>query len=297
MLTIFSMPKAFRGHIRTIQRNAIQSWTLLSPKPEIILFGKDEGTKETAEEFGLRHVPEVAVNEHGTPLLNDLFCRAERESRARLMCYVNADILLLSDFAEAIERVSKNLSRFLLISQRINLDVTEPIVFGAEWDPSLKTRSRSSGVPGDHTAIDVFVFAKGLYPNVPDFGLGRLWFDQWLIKAAAQNGVPVVDASRVAPVIHQNHDYNHVPGGEDQVWRGEEAEHNFRLYGGVKHAFTLLEATHELTADGRIRKVRLRRQRFELQHFAWNAFVRRTVAIRNALKLRRKFWQAGHPHA
>lgn len=297
MLTIFSMPKAFRGHIRTIQRNAIQSWTLLSPKPEIILFGSDEGTKEVAEEFGLRHVPEVAANEHGTPLLNDLFRQAERGSRTRLMCYVNADILLLSDFAEAIEQVSKNLSRFLLISQRINLDVTEPIVFDAEWEASLKTRRGSSGVPGDHTAIDVFVFVKGLYPNVPDFGLGRLWFDQWLIKAAVQNGIPVVDASKAAPVIHQNHDYNHVPGGADQIWRGEEAEHNFRLYGGVKHAFTLLEATHELTADGQIRKVRLRRQKFELQHFAWNVFVRRTVGIRNVLKLRRKFWQAGHPHA
>ena len=297
MLTIFSMPKAFRGHIRTIQRNAVQSWTLLSPKPEIILFGSDEGTKEAAQEFGLRHVPEVAANEHGTPLLNDLFRQAERESRTGLMCYVNADILLLSDFAEAVELVSKNLPRFLLISQRINLDLTEPIVFDAEWEASLKTRSRSSGVPGDHTAIDVFVFTKGLYPSVPDFGLGRLWFDQWLIKAAAQSGVPVVDVSRVAPVIHQNHDYNHVPGGADQVWRGKEAEHNFRLYGGVKHAFTLLEATHELTADGQIRKVRLRRQKFELQHFTWDVLVRRTVGVRNALKLRRKFWQTGHPHA
>lgn len=292
MLTIFSMPKAFRGHIRTIQRNAIQSWTLLSPKPEIILFGSDEGTKEVAEEFRLRHLPEVAVNKHGTPLLSDLFRQAERESFPGLMCYVNTDIVFLSSFADAIGHASKCFTRFLLVSHRVNLDVTEPIAFETGWETSLKVRSQNSGSPAGHTSIDVFIFPKETYPNVPDFGLGRLWFDQWLIKAAVQSGIPVVDLSRVAPVIHQNHDYNHLPGGADQLWRGQEAEQNLRFYGGVKHAFTLLDATHELTVDGRIRRVWLRRQKFGIQQLAWDLFVRRTVNIRNALRLRRKFWQA-----
>lgn len=295
MLTIFSMPKAFRGHIRTIQRNAIQSWTFLSPRPEIILLGNDEGTKGTAEEFGLHHIPEVATNEHGTPLLNDLFRQAEEESGSETLCYVNADIVLPGDFAKAVTQVSQHLSRFLLVSQRINLDVNEPIVFNAQWEGSI--RKRGDGVPGDHTAIDVFVFSRGLYPSIPDFGLGRLWFDQWLIKAALHAGAPVVDLSKVAPVIHQNHDYNHVPGGANQVWRGKEAEHNFRLYGGVQHAFTLLDVTHELTPQGRIRPVRLRRETFQAKHFAWDIFVRRTLNIRNALGLRRKFWQTGSPRA
>jgi len=60
MLTIFATPKAFRGHIDVIQRNAIKSWTLLSINPEIILFGDDEGTPEVAREFGLQHIPAVA---------------------------------------------------------------------------------------------------------------------------------------------------------------------------------------------------------------------------------------------
>ncbi len=67
MLTLFAIPKAFRGHINTIQRNAIKSWTLLNPKPEIILLGDDEGTAEVAQEFGLIHIPEVDRNEYGTP--------------------------------------------------------------------------------------------------------------------------------------------------------------------------------------------------------------------------------------
>ena len=38
-LAILAMPKPFHGHIGMIQRNAIQSWTHLSPRPEIFLCG------------------------------------------------------------------------------------------------------------------------------------------------------------------------------------------------------------------------------------------------------------------
>ena len=43
MLTILSTPKAFTGLFAVIQRNAIESWTKLEPRPEIILFGRDVG--------------------------------------------------------------------------------------------------------------------------------------------------------------------------------------------------------------------------------------------------------------
>lgn len=64
MLTIFSCPKPFRGHINIIQRNAIRSWTLLQARPEIILIGNEEGTAEVCKEFGLRHIPDVERNEY-----------------------------------------------------------------------------------------------------------------------------------------------------------------------------------------------------------------------------------------
>jgi hypothetical protein len=294
MLTIFSIPKPFKGHIETIQRNAIQSWTLLHPRPEIILFGNEEGTAQVAAEFGLRHEPELASNEYGTPLLDDLFRRAQLSASSEWMCYVNADILLLSDFGSAVEQVTKAFSKFLCVSKRINIDILEAISFAANWEASLKALCRQSGKSGDHRAIDVFVFPIGTYRNVPDFGIGRLWFDQWLIKAAREEKFPVVDLSLVAPVLHQNHEYNHVAGGRERIWQGKEAEHNLRLYGGVKHAHTLLEATHELTANGSIRKARIRRLAFETRQLFWDLFVRRTVGVRNALKLRKKFWQPGH---
>jgi hypothetical protein len=83
MLTLFTVPKAFKEHINNIQLNAILSWMSLRPRPEIILFGDDEGTPEVAEELGLRHVPEIACNEYGTPLVGDRTQRIRHPSCRR----------------------------------------------------------------------------------------------------------------------------------------------------------------------------------------------------------------------
>ncbi len=295
MLTIFSIPKAFRGHTGVIQRNAIQSWTRLQLRPEIILLGNDEGTAEVAGELGLRHLPQIACSDHGTPLLSDLFHRAESAATMPWLCYVNADVILLSDFLRAAKTVQRKFPSSLLISKRINLDITAKLDFEAGWEESIKRRASAMGKDEHYTGIDVFVFPKGMYRQIPDFAIGRLWFDHWLIKAAREQNLPVVDASLVAPVLHQNHDYGHVAGGKEQVWRGQEAERNFQLYGGVEHAFTLLDVTHEVTPDGTIRRVRFRKPLYKMKQFAWEIFVRRTVALRKVLGLRRKTGQpAGH---
>ena len=289
MLTIFTIPKAFKGHIGVIQHNAIESWTKLELRPEIILLGNDEGTMEVAQEFGLRHLPSVATSDHGTLLLSDMFRQAESAASSSWMCYVNADIILLSDFLRATEMVQRRFPKSLLVSKRINLDIGERLHFNPQWEEGVKRRSKVSGKEEHYTGIDVFAFPKGLYQAIPDFAIGRLWFDHWLIKAVREQNLPVVDASLVAPVLHQNHDYGHVAGGRDQIWRGQESERNFHLYGGVEHAYTLLDVTHELTPGGAIRRVRFRKPLFKIRQFAWEILVRRTAVIRKVLGLRREF--------
>ena len=62
MLTIFAVPKPFRGHIGVIQRNAIRSWTLLRPACDIILMGNEEGIAEIAAEFNrYNRVPQFVI--------------------------------------------------------------------------------------------------------------------------------------------------------------------------------------------------------------------------------------------
>ena len=82
-------------YIGIIQRNAVTSWTRISPRPEIILFGDETGTAEIAREFVVRHVPDVKRNDKGTPYLSDLFEKAQSLASHPSLCYVNADICLL----------------------------------------------------------------------------------------------------------------------------------------------------------------------------------------------------------
>src|SRR5262245_42390962 len=126
MLTLFASPKPFTDpHIRVIQRNALTSWTLLQPRPEIILFGEDAGTAEICRELGLRHIPQVPCNDFGTPLVNGLFEEAQHRSNHDLLCYANADIILRGDFIRAIERLLTCRKPFLVIGGRWDVKITQ----------------------------------------------------------------------------------------------------------------------------------------------------------------------------
>ena len=114
MLTLFSVPKAFEGLMDVIQRNAIKSWTLLEPSCEIILMGDDQGTSEAAADMGVRHIPDLNRNEFGTPLLDHAFQMAAAESKYPLLCFVNADIILMGDILEAVKRVQESSDWFLM---------------------------------------------------------------------------------------------------------------------------------------------------------------------------------------
>jgi len=93
------------------------------------------------------------------------------------------------------------------------------------------------------------VFLPNTFTNVPALTLGRACFDQWLIKDARTRGIPVVDITRVARAIHQNHEYLHIDGGQQGAYWGEEARRNLAIYGGVPHTHTLLDVSHELSED------------------------------------------------
>ncbi len=250
MITVFALPKAFQGHFEVIQRNAITSWTRLSPRPEVILFGNEDGTAEIARQLGLRHIPDVRRSEYGTPLLNDLFEKAQDLATCSTLCYVNADILLLSDFMKAVERVASWRDRFLMVGRRTKLDLDELQDFdSAECEARLRRLVLEKGKVSAPSAIDYFVFTRGLYRSIPDLAVGRTWWDNWLIWNARASKAPVVDASAVVSIIHQNHDYSHHPKGKAGVKLGEEAMRNRKLI-GAKRTYTVHDATHKLTLEG-----------------------------------------------
>jgi hypothetical protein len=263
-ITLFAIPKAFQGHNKVIQINAIRSWLCLRPQCEIILFGNDEGTAEIAAELGVTHIPDIERNEHGTPLVSALFSRAQKTARYDTLCYVNSDIILLSDFLPAISRVTKK--PFLIAGQRWDIDIQELLNFTSpDWETQLRTLVKNQGKLHPKTGIDYFVFPRGLYENMPPFAIGRGLWDNWLLYRARALKAPLIDASEVIMAVHQDHDYSHHPGGADGVWRGPEMKRNTELAGGIEHAFSLEYATRLLTLQGLKRPLKPRDMYFRLR--------------------------------
>jgi hypothetical protein len=248
MLTLFSVPKPFAGHIDVIQRNALASWKRL-PGVEVVLFGDEPGTADVAREVGALHVPEVAVNEFGTPLLDSVFAQAQAVSESPRLAYVNGDVILLRDFTQALARVS--FERFLVVGRRWNVKISEPLDFDrADVEEMLRARLAAEGVLDPPTGIDYFVFDRlGPLAELLPFAVGRPAWDNWMIYNARRRGIPVVDATRAVTAIHQMHRHDHVPAKREGAWFGPESDANYALIGEVPH-FRTYHATHVLTRRG-----------------------------------------------
>jgi hypothetical protein len=251
-MTIFTTPKPFDDPFTaTIQRNAIQSWLRLGPEVEVFLIGDEVGMAEVAKEFRIHHIPEVERNQWGTPLVRSLFHQARMASASPILAPVNADIILMPDFLKATRLVAEQYSAFLVVGRRWGLDIDQPLEFSSGWDERLRADVRLMGQIHPIFSIDYFIFNRYQYQDMPEFVIGRPQWDNWMIYHARQRGWPVVEVTPAVMVVHQNHDYRHLPGGQPPHGL-EEGRMNRRLAGGERTKYTILDA-NRILKGGRIR--------------------------------------------
>ena len=262
LLTLFSAPKPFTNpHIAMIQRNAIKSWTLL-PDVEVILLGEETGLAEAAKELGVKHLPNVARNESGTPLISSMFQLARENSNSELLCIINADMILMPDFVEAtLESNSLLLQKFVLLSQRWDYDIASPLDFAEGWESRLRESVRKQNQLHRPAGSDFFLFPKSCYQDIPNFIIGRAGWDNWMIYKARSEKWPVIDCTPSVMIVHQNHDYSHLPGGKPH-YEHPDTNQNIRLAGGQAAVrYTILDSTHQL-ADGKLVRLKITSARF-----------------------------------
>jgi hypothetical protein len=255
-LTIFTAPKPFTNpHIAIIQRNAVQAWKSLADV-EVILIGDEAGIPETAREFGVSSVPQVERDVKGIPLVNAVMGAGHKYSESPILCYANADMILMSDLVRAAKQVSEQVRDFLLVGQRWNLNQTKPLDFSGDWESRLRLDVAERGRFYSPWGIDYFVFPRHLYTAVPDFTIGRPAWDNWMVYHACTTFGMAIDASRDVLVVHQNHDYSHLPGNRPP-YGSEVAKSNTVKAGGRKRAYNILDTNRELV-HGQIRRPELR---------------------------------------
>jgi hypothetical protein len=306
MLTFFTTAKPFRDHSGIIQRNALQSWKLLHPDVEVILFGNDEGSAQVCAELGIRHEPHVDRNEFGLKYLNYMFERTQNVARHKYLCYSNCDIALMEDFWSAFERAIAWRARLLMVGRRWDTTLNEPIDFSCHnWQKIVRQLALTTGHRQKPECVDFFVFSKDLYDSVPPLVVGRSYWDHWLVAKALDRGAAVLDVSRVVVAVHQNHSYGYHPGGKLGTHTDPLALRNLALAGGLHRLCTIEDATHLLTLGGiahnwmrrlapaerRLRSFRNKianKVHWAVQTYVWHPVLNFTRPLRTALGLRTK---------
>lgn len=229
MITFFTIPKAFAGPFAVKMNNAIKSWTLLKPRPEIMLFGHEKGIDKAARRFGCIQKSLAMHKEFGIPLINRTFKRAQKNAKTSLMCFANTDIILTQDFMSAVERVSQKFTGFLMVGCKTDVDIDFKIDFAEDWEPKLRDYVSRKSKLHSPTGIDYFVFTKGLYVDIPPFMIGRTAWDNWLVWHILQRNIPVIDVTGGVLAVHQHrhwlrekrgpaYDYNRRLAGKAGRW-------------------------------------------------------------------------------
>jgi hypothetical protein len=250
VITFFTTAKPFKNQMKVIQVNAIRSWQMLTPSAEILLFGSGVGYVEAAKDLGITHVPEMDTSELGTPLVNSMIELAGKLGRYPVQVYINCDIILTGDFLLAIQCIKQ--SPYLMVGQRWDLDLNQQEINFQEknWESDLKRQVNDTGTLHPPSGSDYFAYQGRIWDTLPRLAVGRPGFDNYLIYHCLKHGVPVIDASRIATVVHQKHDYSHVAGGAKGLWNGVEARSNYHF----DYIITLVDADWMLSPQGDVQR-------------------------------------------
>jgi hypothetical protein len=250
MLTIFTIPKPFTGHIGIIQKNAIRSWLSLTPSCEVILFGDEPGIREVAQELGIVHVPKIQKNEYGTPFLDGVFNQAQQIAHHDVLCYCNTDIIFFNDLIEAVNKIP--MKEYLMVGERWDVDLSTPLETSHQnWAQEFLAFAREHHTVLNFPGMDYFIFPRGMLQEILPFVVGRRGWDNWLIFHVRKRQIPVIDATSVVHVIHQNHTYSHIPKKEGSRWDGPESSSNLRLVRNRQiYLWELTDSNWILSAEG-----------------------------------------------
>lgn len=286
LITVFSAPKPFSDpHIATIQRNAVASWTKL-PDVNVVLLGDEPGLAEAATELGVNHIREIPRSPSGAPLMDAMFRLARESSPTPLYAIVNADIILFDDFVTAAKQAGQK-EKFVLMGQRWDANITEPLDFSEGWQERLRAQVKNQGALHRPAGSDYFLFPASCYTQLPAFIIGRAGWDNWMIYHALKSGFPAIDATADVMIVHQNHDYAHLPGGQPH-YKHPETDENIRLAGGRPMTRFTLYDTNKRLVNGKILPQKLDPTRLWRKIESWPLLALNSTRLSNALWRLRK---------
>ncbi len=206
LITIFttfrnSMPKEH------IYKNTIINYELLKPDVIPIMY-HSEGEKELTQ-FGARHgwhfYPVPKTSKHGVPILRHMFIDAQTKFNSTFYCYSNGDILFdmrFIDTLKVLREMTDKLKKVLIVGQRSNYQLTaNQRINSIEEVTELAKNAKLFST----NAEDYFISTRDGYPweTIPDFVVGRIGYDNWLVVTAITKEIVVIDTTKTILALHQ----------------------------------------------------------------------------------------------
>ena len=192
MMTFFTIPRSFEGEFDKLQRKALASWRDAAPGSETILYF---------------HLP---TNEHGTPLVNAAFERAEEQAAFDWLCECSADVSIESDLRPVLDALE---------------GIARPFVIGQRHDRDKEGRLSLHAPYG----VDYFLYRRSTIGEIPPFAVGRTAYDNWLVWAAIERwDMTTIDATDAIKAVHDDHG-RPVYGTREKMLQSDERAENIRL--------------------------------------------------------------------
>ncbi|KAA0161836.1 hypothetical protein FNF31_03621 [Cafeteria roenbergensis] len=237
-----------------IQRNTLAAFAALGPQVEMTVFTTSEQVERLCDELGpvVTCSRDFKTNVHGTPLLKSMFLSVERRTTAPFYGYLNADILFDGVLLTAIRTVQRGIkakilhSRVLIVGRRTNfdmpikLDADSPLVIKSKADLPKVRAMAARGRLFQTDAQDFFFIHRDSFhwSKIPDFVIGRLAYDNWLVDHAYHDDLDRVDISRTVYAVHQTGADGNKAGHKKRMDTDWNKHLVTKLGGGYDHGHT-----------------------------------------------------------
>ena len=209
-LTLFTTLKDVRVR-RKIHNTMLINWAHLAPAllPVLFVTPRDDPTwSRRAEELGWK-VEEAPRMVEDVPVLKDMFQVAAHKYPSTYVGFANADNIFGNSLITTLDGLTEHHGdlvhqrKSLIVGRRRN--VKESLLgkddFSAEFvdkiAPNLELHHAS--------AQDYFILSQNsgfCWENVPDFVVGRIAYDNWLVAKAQYWGLTLIDATNTINDVH-----------------------------------------------------------------------------------------------
>lgn len=216
LLTLFTTWK--KSTDRTLIHNiTIKNWLSFGAVVRPVVFTNDsELASECAYKGWEVHDIRKTASKN-RPILKYMFIDAINKYNSSFYCYSNSDILFTDGIIATLRYLQKanlDLNKpLMIVGKRTNVqNVTDEEGSSQE---KIKQMVRQRGALFRDDAEDYFITtSKFPWENIPEFVVGVLGYDNWLVHYTRQNDFQLVDATNTILAVHQSTDRGNYEGHE-----------------------------------------------------------------------------------